>query len=155
MMVGLATRPVRPHMQGTMSDDDKDNPAQELKQGLTHLWRAARGAATGLKKELDRSDMGKALDDAGREFARAAVNVVDRLATEVSDLARPRPPSGDKGPEEGPPAESSPVEAKPDEHTGDDEFDGVKPRDKATGPTPQDPGFRIAIDDDDKKKSGQ
>jgi hypothetical protein len=148
-----------------MSDerDKKDDPAQELKQGLTHLWRAARGAATELKKEIDRTDMGKALDDAGREFARAAVNVVDRIAGEVTELAKPRPAgearSGESRPPEAGPDEGAPGETRPDEHAGpapgdhpeDDEFDGVKPREKPAGAAPQDPGFRIAIDDEKKK----
>jgi hypothetical protein len=148
-------------MLGTMSDerDKKDDPAQELKQGLTHLWRAARGAATGLKKEIDRTDMGKALDDAGREFARAAVNVVDRLAVEVTELTKPRPPvdarGGESRPDEAAPGETVPdahAGPAPDEHPDEDEFDGVKPREKPAGSAPPDPGFRIAIDDTEKKK---
>src|SRR5690349_16866053 len=109
----------------TMSDerDKKDDPAQELKQGLTHLWRAARGAATELKKEIDRTDMGKALDDAGREFARAAVNVVDRIAGEVTELTKPRQPGdargGESHPDEAKPDEAAPPgEAAPEEHAG-------------------------------------
>jgi hypothetical protein len=131
--------------EGTMSDerDDKDDPAEELKQGLGHLWRAARGMATNLKKEVDRTNFGKALDDAGREFARAATNVVDRLSTEIGGKKPERPFHEE-------PPEPAPAPKKDDE---DDEFDGVKPipRDKR-GPTPDDPGFRIMIDDDDEKK---
>src|SRR4051812_1403618 len=63
----------------TMSDerDKKEDPAEELKQGLSHLWKAARGVATEVKKEVERTDIGKALDGAGRDFVRAAANVVD------------------------------------------------------------------------------
>jgi hypothetical protein len=126
-----------------MSDerDDKDDPTEELKQGLGHLWRAARGMATNLKKEVDRTNFGKTLDDAGREFARAAGNVVERLSTEIGGK-RPERPFGEEPP--------APAGAPKDDE--DDEFDGVKPTPKdKRGPTPDDPGFRIMIDDDEKK----
>lgn len=133
-----------------MSDDPekKDDPAAELKQGLTHLWRAARGVAAGVKKEVDRTDIGKAVEGAGREFVRAAANVVDRIAEEVDQLARPvvRPGEGDAPPP--PPVESN--EDRDEDRDEDDDFDGVRPREKA----PEDTGVRIAVDDDsDKKKS--
>lgn len=129
-----------------MSDDPekKEDPAAELKQGLTHLWRAARGAAAGVKKEVERTDLGKALDDAGREFVRAAANVVDRIAHEVDAVANPNKQDGEAPP---PP----PTEAKEQPADDEDEFDGVRPKEKSAGPTPQDPGFRIAVDDDKKK----
>lgn len=132
-----------------MSDDreKKEDPTEELKQGLTHLWRAARGVAAGVKKEVDRTDFGKAIDDAGREFVRAAANVVDRIAVEVDQLTK-SPGSAGSADQGAPPPEAR---EKPEEkHDEDDEFDGVKPREKR--PTPQDPGFRIAVDDDAEKK---
>ena len=128
-----------------MSDerDKKEDPAEELKQGLTHLWKAARGVATEVKKEVERTDIGKELTGAGREFVRAAANVVDRIADEVGDLTRSKKP-GDKH-DEPPPAGSAVVPPA----DGDDEFDGVKPKPKEG--SPQDPGFRIAVDDEKKK----
>jgi hypothetical protein len=127
-----------------MSDEPekKDDPTEELKQGLTHLWRAARSVGREVKKEVERTDIGKALDDAGREFVRAAANVVDRIAEEVTDLTKPSKPAV---PDDAPPKEEA--HAKPDE----DEFDGVKPREKGDGAPPAEPGFRIAVDDDKKK----
>src|SRR4051812_27268850 len=102
-----------------MSDerDKKEDPGEELKQGLTHLWRAARGVAKEVKKEVDRTDIGKALDDAGREFARAAANVVERIADEVNDLTKQKKPG--EGHEEAPPKETEGAR-----HDEDDEFDG-------------------------------
>ena len=131
-----------------MSDqpEKKDDPTEELKQGLSHLWRAARGVGREVKKEVERTDIGKALDDAGREFVRAAANVVDRIAVEVNDLTKPTKPGA--VPDDAPPPPAPGAHAQPDE----DEFDGVKPREKADGPPPpQEPGFRIAVDDDKKK----
>lgn len=140
-----------------MSDDreKKDDPAEELKQGLGHLWRAARGIAAEVKKEASRTDFGKAIDDAGREFVRAATNVVDRIATEVNELAKPSRPAsgGDEPPVDERGAETKPDDAPPPAHAGsteDDEFDGVRPRERP--PTAQDPGFRIAVDDKEGKK---
>lgn len=131
-----------------MSDDPekKEDPAAELKQGLTHLWRAARGVATEVKKEVDRTDIGKAIDDASREFVRAAANVVDRIAGEVDHLTKPSKPGEPDAPPPVPPV----VAEEKREEAPDDEFDGVRPKEKAP---PADPGFRIAVDDDaDKKK---
>lgn len=129
-----------------MSDDPdkREDPAAELKQGLTHLWRAARGVAAGVKKEVDRTDFGKAVEGAGREFVRAAANVVDRIAGEMDQLTKPHGPAEPHAPP--PPAEAQ--QQAGDEDDEDDEFDGVRPKEKP----PQDPGVRIAVDDAEKKK---
>ena len=130
-----------------MSDDHdkKEDPAEELKQGLSHLWKAARGVATEVKKEVERTDFGKELSGAGREFVRAAANVVDRIADEMGDLTKTRRPDDKR--EEAPPHDVAPPPG------GDeDEFDGVKPKPRDGGSTPQDPGFRISVDDETKKK---
>jgi hypothetical protein len=132
-----------------MSDDPekKEDPTEELKQGLSHLWRAARGVGREVKREVERTDLGKAIDDAGREFARAAGNVVDRIAVELNDLTktatRPAAPPGDA-----PPPPAGEAHAKPND---EDEFDGVKPREKTDATAPPDPGFRIAVDEEKKK----
>ena len=129
-------------------DDDKkkdeDEPVKQLAEGIGMLLKAAKGAAKGLKKELDKTSVGKVFEDAGREFARAATNVVDQVSAEISGKKKheSHAPS---------PHEHHESHAAPKDHD-DDEFDGVKPKPK--GPTPEDPGFRIAVDDDDEKKSG-
>src|SRR5581483_9536667 len=69
-----------------------DDPKEDLRQGLGLLWRAARKVAGDVRKELDRSDVGRTLDDAGREIARAASNVIDRLGSELGMSAGPRRP---------------------------------------------------------------
>ena len=138
-----------------MSDDPdkkddpetREDPAAELRQGLSHLWKAARVVASGVKKEVERTDLGKAIDDASREFVRAAANVVDRIAHEVDEIAKPG-----KRPDEPPPPPEGAAPTKPEgEGDDDEEFDGVRPKEK--GASPQDPGFRIApVDDDPEKK---
>jgi len=136
-------------------DDPPDDPKEQLKQGLGLLFRAARGAASTLKKEVDRSDIGKSIDDAGREFARAASNVVGRLASELNSLAGQSHPQQHHAPPEYEPEMRRPDfdDAEEDDEE-DDEFDGVKVREKPKGPTADDPGFRIALhDDDDDDKS--
>jgi hypothetical protein len=138
-------------MSDERDEDKKEHPGEQIRDGLGLLWRAARGVAVGVKKEMNRTELGRSFQDAGRELARAATNVVGRIAEEVTkSSARPGehvqepPPGSDE-----PPAKDT--EEKGEDH-GDDEFDGVKaPPAKPTGPTPQDPGFRIMVDDDDKK----
>lgn len=116
-----------------MSDerDTDQKPAEELKRGLHHLWRAARGVAAEVKREVHRTDIGKVLDDAGKELARAATNVVDRISGEVTG----HKPGATRG---GAPAE-------PPHGT---EGEGEKPA--PTGGS--DSGFRIAVDEDNSKK---
>ena len=66
---------------------DEERPIRELRHGLTHLWNGARGVATTLRKEATGTDVGKAIDHAGRELLRAATNVVEQLAHEGSEIA--------------------------------------------------------------------
>ena len=128
-----------------MSDerDRKEDPAEQFKQGLGLLFRAAVGAASGVKKELDRSDLGRSLEDAGRELARAATNVVERISSEIGKKPE-RPWERTGTPKEGE------GRATPEQHQDEsDEFDGVKAP-KREG-SPEEPGFRIMTDDDDDK----
>ncbi len=126
---------------------EEDEPVKQLAEGIGMLLKAAKGAAKGLKKELDKTTVTKVFEDAGREFARAATNVVEQVSAEISgkkkhDSHAPAPHHEAHEPEH----------AAPKDHDEGDEFDGVKP--KPRGPTPEDPGFRIAVDDDDEKNSG-
>ena len=126
---------------------EPEEPGKQFAEGIGMLFKAAKGAAKGIKKELDRSNVGKAFEDAGREFARAATNVVEHVSAEISGKKRPesQPP---------PPPEREGVGfTPPSEHGDADEFDGVTPK-KPAGATPEDQGVRIAVDDDEKKKSG-
>jgi hypothetical protein len=133
-------------------DKDKDKetpeePAKQFAEGIGMLFKAAKGAAAGIKKEIDRTNVGKAFEDAGREFARAATNVVEHVSAEISGKKRP----GSQPPQ--PPRQEGVGVTPPHERDDADDFDGVTAK-KPTGPTPEDPGFRIAVDDDDEKKSG-
>jgi hypothetical protein len=127
---------------------EEDEPVKQLAEGIGMLLKAAKGAAKGLKKELDKTTVTKVFEDAGREFARAATNVVEQVSAEISGKK--------KHESHAPPPREEHVEhdehATQKAHDEADEFDGVKPKPK--GPTPEDPGFRIAVDDDDEKKSG-
>ena len=129
-------------------DDEKkkeeDQPVKQLAEGIGMLLKAAKGAAKGIKKELDKTSVGKVFEDAGREFARAATNVVDQVSAEISGKKK----HDSHAP---PPPEHHEEHAAPKDHETD-EFDGVKPTPKRA--TPEDPGFRIAVDDHDEKKSG-
>lgn len=122
---------------GTRDDDnDGDDEATRAKvhfvQGVGLLFRAAGEAAEGLRKGIDKSDVGKQLDVAGRELYRAANNVVSRLGNEVFFGSKDK-------------------DKKDDEKKGDDDPPRYAPGEKPKGPTKEDPGFRIATDDDEPK----
>lgn len=122
---------------GTRDDDnDGDDEATRAKvhfvQGVGLLFRAAGEAAEGLRKGIDKSDVGKQLDVAGRELYRAANNVVSRLGNEMFFGTKDK-------------------DKKDDERKNDDDPPRYAPGEKPKGPTKEDPGFRIATDDDDPK----
>lgn len=119
----------------------EDEPVKQLAEGIGMLLKAAKGAAKGLKKELDKTTVSKVFEDAGREFARAASNVVEQVSAEISGKKKHEshaPPPHDEKQDE---------HAAPKDHDEGDEFDGVKP----TTPKTDDPGIRIAVHDDEKK----
>ena len=113
-------------------DDEAARAKVHFVQGVGLLFRAAGEAAEGVRKGIDKSDVGKQLDVAGRELFRAANNVVSRLGTEIFFA----PKDKDK---------------KDDEKKKDEDPPRYAPGEKPKGPTKQDPGFRIATDDDDPK----
>ncbi|MDC3954519.1 hypothetical protein [Polyangium jinanense] len=127
------------------ANDDRDDRNEQserarthLVQGLGHLFRAATMAASGIKKELDRSDVGKQVEVAGREIYRAANNVVSRLGTEILFGSKDKDKKREPEPE--------------DERKGDDrDPPRYPPGQKPKGPTEEDPGFRIMTDDDQPK----
>lgn len=127
-------------MSGNDEHDDRNDQAERAKQhliqGLGLLFRAGMEAAGGLKKEMDKSNVGKSLDDAGRELWRAANNVVSRIGTEilVGGPKHDEPKHDDR-------------KDKPDDKDPPRWVPGEKPK----GPTKEDPGFRIAGDDDEPK----
>jgi hypothetical protein len=125
--------------------EEKDEPVKQLAEGIGMLLKAAKGAAKGIKKELDKTSVGKVFEDAGREFARAATNVVEQVSAEISGKKR----SGSQPP---PHHEHEEAESAAPPRDEADEFDGVKPKSQA-GSTPEDHGIRIKVDEDDKKPS--
>lgn len=125
--------------------EENEEPVKQLAEGIGMLLKAAKGAAKGIKKELDKSSVSKVFEDAGREFARAATNVVEQVSAEISGKKRP----GSQAPP--PPHEHEGAESTaPPHHDADDEFDGVKPKSQAGSP-PDDHGVRIVVDEGDKK----
>lgn len=155
-----------------MAPRDDEDPKKQLFQGLGLLWKAARGAATEVQKELDKSNVGKAIDDAGRELGRAVENVVTRIGAEIKKVQPKEPDYVDregvgKPPDGTPdrPAEAAAPDAWPTTRhdyekrygpvVGEwprslDEYEkrfGHRPGNKPKGPTPDDPGFSIASSD--------
>lgn len=123
---------------------DTDDVAENVKQGFGLLWKAAKKAATDVKKEVTATTVSKTLEDAGREIARAASNVAEKVGSEIKKM-QPRDPEyvHDDDERMKPPYEQSPPHDGPE---------ATPPEGKPKGPTASDPGFRIAIDDDSKRR---
>lgn len=162
-----------------------ESAKEHLKVGLGHMWRAAREAARfvqqeagGLRRDASRRSVTRTIDDAGREVARAANNVADRIGDEISHLEQSaRRMLGDEPPPGGPPGapadEARPRAGRPEGMRGDpsdvprpthaedwpktrEEYElryGPPSEPGAARPTergPRDAGLRIASDDDDR-----
>jgi hypothetical protein len=119
-------------------ENKPEDPKVALVKGLGLLWRAARSAASGIKKEVEDTDWGKTIDDAGREVVRATSNVVNRIGSELRKVGG-APETGDGRDEQTPGGA----------HRADD--NASTPKDKPKGPTPEDPGFTIADRDRDDR----
>lgn len=65
-----------------------NDPVEKAKATLGEAWKAARGAAEGVKKEIERAGIARSLEDVGREIARATTNVAGHLGTELEELGR-------------------------------------------------------------------
>ena len=118
-----------------MATKETDDVAENVKQGFGLLWKAAKQAAKGVKRDVTATTVSKTIEDAGREIARAATNVAEKVGTEIKKIAPHEPDY-----------------VKPDDERMKPPYeqDDAHPPAKK-GPTASDPGFRIAIDDDEKK----
>ena len=164
-----------------MSDPKRpaDKAKESLQRGVSEMFRAARSAGKGIKRELDKGSLGKTIEDSGKELLRAATNVASFVGTELQTLSqkaqetfdpsRPTPQSPAAPPS--PPTAGAQGTTNLEWPTSREEFErrfgkvagdwprsaeeferrfGYAARDKPVGPTPQDPGFRIATDHDPK-----
>lgn len=145
--------------EGKKDADAVEAAREHLKQGFGLLFRAAQDVAGSVKREIDKGGVGKALDDAGREITRAANNVFSRLASEIDKVAADEaPPAAEAAAEPWPktreeyerrigPTDDDDWPRSPEEYRK--RYGEEPPTGKPTGPTRADPGFRIAVDDDD------
>jgi hypothetical protein len=84
-------------------------PSEDLKQGLFLLFRAARGAAQEVSKEIDTAKVEKAINTGARELARVIENVGKSLSSELEktfqdkDPPPPNPPPPPDDPSRPPP----------------------------------------------------
>ncbi len=117
---------------------DSDDVTDNVKQGFGLLWKAARKAASGVRKEVTATAVSKTLEDAGREIARAATNVAEKVGSEFKKI-QPKDPKY---------AEPDDERMKPPYEPPTDDERAQKPK----GPTKGDPGFRIATDEKSKKR---
>ena len=76
-------------------------PSDDLKEGLSLLFRAARGAAQEVSKEIDVNKVEQAINTGARELARAIENVGKSLNSELEknfqkEEQGPTPPKEDE-----------------------------------------------------------
>ncbi len=64
------------------------DPFDKAKSSLGEAWKAAKTAATDMKKEIEKAGLPKTIDDAGREIARAATSVATHLGAELEVLGK-------------------------------------------------------------------
>jgi len=124
--------------------EEDEKPSEAFRKGMGFLWKAARGVADEIKREVDKGGVSDALQQAGRELEEAATHAAKAVESFI-DRSGPRPPNyQDKWPPTDgttPPAEGS-TESKmadadiPDEGGVDEEG---RPRD-----------MRIQVDPDDE-----
>jgi Sec-independent protein translocase protein TatA len=125
---------------------DTDDVGENVKQGLGLLWKAARKAARDVKQEVTKATVSRTLGDAGREVARAATNVAEKVEAEIKKVLPKEPEYAEPDDERMKPPYEEPRDVRQSLPR-----DG-EPAEKPKGPTRSDPGFRIAIDDDDDRK---
>lgn len=77
-------------------------PSEQVKEGLGLLWKAARQTASSVQKELDKSSLGKSLEEAGREVERAISNVGKRIGEELKGAQPKDEPRAGVGSPSGP-----------------------------------------------------
>lgn len=146
-----------------------NDPVEKAKASLGEAWKAARSAAEGVKKEIERAGIARSLEDVGREIARATTNVAGHLGTELEELGReirlkaegtaasganePAPPGTSPGATQaggappGPTTSSSgATQAGPRPSTDDDRAGRGEPPTSGPGAAPGGGGVRIATD---------
>ena len=59
-----------------MSDPKRpgEKAKDTLQKGVSEMFRAAKSAGKGIKREIDKGSLGKTLEDGGKEILRAANN---------------------------------------------------------------------------------
>jgi len=132
------------------------DPLDKARAGLEEAWKAARSAAGGVKKEIERAGIAKTIDDAGREIARAATSVASHLGAELEELGREIRTKAEGAAGESPPPTSpapTPVQSAPQGQTTQGQSQGGQSQGQGPGPTeddgtrtPRPGGVRIASD---------
>lgn len=82
------------------------SPSEELREGLGHLFRAAKGFARELNRDATVSTVEKTVREGAGELARAVASVGRRVSDELEKNFTP-PPSDETAP---PKAEGAPAE---------------------------------------------
>ncbi len=122
-----------------------ERPGDTFKRGLGLLWRAARGAADDLRREVDKAGVSRTLQDAGEKIEHAADSFVKGVERMVEKVQPPSPPPPEAQTQPESPADAAPSEQTvaadpPDEQPKAEKSEICSEQKRAAGP-------RIAIDD--------
>ncbi|MCA9620302.1 MAG: hypothetical protein KC731_14870 [Myxococcales bacterium] len=77
---------------------DRERPGEAFKKGLGLLWKAARGAAEEIKREVEKGGVSDALQQAGRELEQAATDAAKAVESFIDRSGPPKPDYQDKWP---------------------------------------------------------
>jgi len=151
-----------------------DDAVSSISKGFGAFVRAADKATKDIRREINSGGVAKAVEDSGREVVRAATNVATTVGSNLQSWSHRTQESLDHRapkPNQPPAAQAAAGSSGGSYPTTRDEFErrfgkvagdwprtpdeferryGYPPGDKPVGPTPKDPGFRIATDDDPK-----
>lgn len=124
---------------------EEEKPSEQFRKGMGFLWKAARGVADEIKREVDKGGVSDALQQAGRELEEAATHAAKAVESFI-DRSGPPPPNYQN-------------EWPPTDGTTSPAADGSESK-RADADIPEDGGvdeegrkrdMRIQVDPDDEK----
>ncbi|HHH28685.1 MAG TPA: hypothetical protein ENK57_10130 [Polyangiaceae bacterium] len=136
--------PKQPEEQPDERSQTDETPAEAFRKGMGFLWKAARGVADEIKREVEKGGVSDALQQAGRELEEAATHAAKAVESFI-DRSGPKPPSyQDRWPPTG-------GTTAPDDEGGESKMaDGDIPEDGGVDEEGRPRDMRIQVDPDDE-----
>ncbi|MEQ9324521.1 MAG: hypothetical protein RIF41_35480 [Polyangiaceae bacterium] len=122
---------------------EEEKPSEAFRKGMGFLWKAARGVADEIKREVDKGGVSDALQQAGRELEEAATHAAKAVESFI-DRSGPKPPNYQN---EWPPTDGTTPPATPGSESK--MADADIPEDGGVDDEGQKRDMRIQVDPDD------